>query len=76
MKAKIKKKDDCPDYSLFPGYPVQYYCAIINGFDSLFVMLLLFRASNAILCRSLFVPDEHWQCLEIAYKMVFEYPIN
>lgn len=40
----------------------------------LLVMLLLYRAANALLCRSLFVPDEQWQSLEVAYKMVFKYP--
>ena len=40
----------------------------------LFVLLLMFRAVNALLCRTLFVPDEHWQSLEIAYHTVFQYP--
>ena len=42
----------------------------------LFVLLLIFRAVNALLCRTLFVPDEHWQSLEIAYRTVFQYPSN
>lgn len=45
-----------------------------TGLGSLLLMLLLFRAANALLCRSLFVPDEHWQSLEVAYNMVFKYP--
>ncbi len=57
-----------------PGYTLQQWWSIASGYNSLFIMLLLFRVSNAILCRSLFVPDEQWQCLEIAYRMVFEYP--
>lgn len=46
------------------------------GLNSLLMMLILFRLANAILCRSLFVPDEHWQSLEVAYNIVFEYPFN
>jgi hypothetical protein len=45
---------------------------------SYYVLLLvvLFRLINSLLCRTLFVPDEHWQSLEVAYKTVFEYPFN
>ena len=40
----------------------------------LLILLIVFRACNAMLCRTLYVPDEHWQSLEVAYHMVFQYP--
>ena len=36
--------------------------------------LLIFRTVNALLCYTAFVPDEYWQSLEVAHKMVFGYP--
>lgn len=36
--------------------------------------LVIFRMVNALLCYSAFVPDEYWQALEVAHKMVFGYP--
>ena len=38
------------------------------------VFLLAFRSLNAVLSYSSFVPDEYWQALEVAHKMVFGYP--
>lgn len=32
---------------------------------------LAFRLLNAILVRTYFNPDEHWQALEVAHRMVF-----
>ncbi|KAJ1509435.1 hypothetical protein HMI55_007382 [Coelomomyces lativittatus] len=40
-----------------------------NGY--LFLGLVLFRIWNAWVVCTFFVPDEYWQCLEIAYKLVF-----
>ena len=37
--------------------------------------LVAFRVLNALLCYSAFVPDEYWQALEVAHKMVFGYPL-
>ena len=36
--------------------------------------LIVFRVMNALLCSTSFVPDEYWQSLEVAHKMVFGYP--
>ena len=36
--------------------------------------LMIFRVLNALLCSTSFVPDEYWQSLEVAHKMVFGYP--
>lgn len=33
--------------------------------------LIVFRTLNAILVQSSFVPDEYWQSLEVAHRMVF-----
>ena len=34
---------------------------------------LAFRAANALLVRTAFVPDEYWQSLEVAHDLVFGY---
>ena len=37
-------------------------------------VLVVFRTVNAFLSYTAFVPDEYWQSLEVAHKMVFGYP--
>ena len=39
--------------------------------DNIFVLLVAFRIINAVLCQTAFVPDEPWQSLEVAHRMVF-----
>ena len=34
-------------------------------------LALAFRAANALLVRTYFNPDEHWQCLEVAHRIAF-----
>ncbi|KAL5196392.1 hypothetical protein ABZP36_010022 [Zizania latifolia] len=36
-------------------------------------LALAFRAVNALLVRTYFNPDEHWQCLEVALRISFGY---
>ncbi|EMS61805.1 GPI mannosyltransferase 3 [Triticum urartu] len=36
-------------------------------------LALAFRAVNALLVRTYFNPDEHWQCLEVAHRVAFGY---
>uniref|UniRef100_A0A0E0JKE4 Mannosyltransferase n=1 Tax=Oryza punctata TaxID=4537 RepID=A0A0E0JKE4_ORYPU len=36
-------------------------------------LALAFRAANALLVRTYFNPDEHWQCLEVAHRIIFGY---
>ncbi|CAN6271138.1 unnamed protein product [Urochloa humidicola] len=36
-------------------------------------LALAFRAVNALLVRTYFNPDEHWQCLEVAHRIAFGY---
>ena len=38
--------------------------------------LMIFRVLNALLCSTSFVPDEYWQSLEVAHRMVFGYPLS
>ena len=45
----------------------------INGWR-MFVAVLIFRVASALACRTAFVPDEHWQSLEVAHRLVFGYP--
>lgn len=33
--------------------------------------LIVFRVVNALLVRSFFNPDEYWQCLEVAHRVIF-----
>ena len=39
----------------------------------LWACLLTFRLINALLCQTFFQPDEFYQSLEIAHKLVFGY---
>lgn len=36
--------------------------------------LIALRICNSLLIQTYFVPDEYWQSLEVAHKIVFEYP--
>ena len=38
------------------------------------LLLILFRWLNAALTQTYFAPDEYWQSLEVAHKVVFGYP--
>ncbi|KAH9515358.1 hypothetical protein Btru_014243 [Bulinus truncatus] len=40
---------------------------------SLFLALLAVRVANALLIQTQYVPDEYWQSLEVAHRMVFGY---
>ena len=42
-----------------------------RGSMGLLVLCLAFRALNAVLVRTAFAPDEYWQSLEVAHRMVF-----
>ena len=53
---------DCK--AVFPGF----------GWGKIVGALFVFRTVNALLCYTAFVPDEYWQALEVAHKMVFGYP--
>ena len=37
----------------------------------IFILCLLFRVINALLVRTTFAPDEYWQSVEVAHRMVF-----
>jgi phosphatidylinositol glycan class B len=39
----------------------------------LLAALVAFRVSSAVLSQTAFVPDEYWQSLEVAHRMVFGY---
>ena len=42
----------------------------------MFFALLAFRCVNALLLQTSFVPDEYWQSLEVAHKVVFGYVVS
>ncbi|NXV68438.1 PIGB mannosyltransferase, partial [Molothrus ater] len=41
---------------------------------SLLALTLALRTLNCFLVQTSFVPDEYWQSLEVAHRMVFKYP--
>ncbi|XP_033097006.1 GPI mannosyltransferase 3-like isoform X2 [Anneissia japonica] len=43
------------------------------GWKRILLMLVVFRCINALLVQTWFVPDEYWQAVEVAHKMVFKY---
>lgn len=48
-----------------------------NWSDSgLLILLVLFRWMNVGLVQTSFVPDEYWQSVEVAHKVVFGYPFR
>ena len=40
---------------------------------NIFSFILIFRIINSFCIKTMFVPDEYWQSLEVAHKMVFGY---
>ena len=46
-----------------------------GGGWKLFLCLLTYRLLSALVCKTAFVPDEHWQSLEVAHRLVFGYPL-
>ncbi|NXM33164.1 PIGB mannosyltransferase, partial [Oxyruncus cristatus] len=40
----------------------------------LLALAVALRALNCVLVQTSFVPDEYWQSLEVAHRMVFKYP--
>lgn len=48
---------------------------IMTSDKTLFLGLIVIRLVNAMLIQTYFVPDEFWQSLEVAHKMVFKYPL-
>lgn len=47
---------------------------VMRGWSLMLGSLMVFRVLNALLCSTSFVPDEYWQSLEVAHKVVFGYP--
>ncbi|KAL9339450.1 hypothetical protein Peur_068465 [Populus x canadensis] len=61
-----------PDISKQKGYKSQKS----NFFSSernIFTLCLAFRIVNSLLIQTYFNPDEHWQALEVAHRIVFGY---
>lgn len=47
---------------------------IIASERTIWGVLAVIRLINAMLIQTYFVPDEFWQSVEVAHKMVFKYP--
>ncbi|XP_020593825.1 GPI mannosyltransferase 3 [Phalaenopsis equestris] len=60
-KHHRNEKEETPYYNLF------------SSEKRIFAFCLAFRALNSFLVQTYFNPDEHWQALEVAHRMVFGY---
>ena len=65
--------DEVPDTDLSEGPPILK--KILSSEKTLFLGLVAFRAINALIIQTSFVPDEYWQTLEVAHHMAFGYPL-
>ncbi|KAH7569299.1 hypothetical protein JRO89_XS06G0140200 [Xanthoceras sorbifolium] len=46
---------------------------LFSSDKTIFAACLAFRVANALLIQTYFNPDEHWQALEVAHRIVFGY---
>ncbi|KAJ9153496.1 hypothetical protein P3X46_026926 [Hevea brasiliensis] len=46
---------------------------IFSSSKNIFALCLAFRIANSLLIQTYFNPDEHWQALEVAHRIVFGY---
>ena len=65
--------DEVSDTDLSEGPPILK--KILSSEKTLFLGLVAFRATNALIIQTSFVPDEYWQTLEVAHHMAFGYPL-
>lgn len=61
-----------PDISKKKGYKSQK-SNFFSSEKNIFTLCLAFRIANSLLIRTYFNPDEHWQALEVAHRIVFGY---
>lgn len=61
-----------PDISKQKGYKSQK-SNFFSSEKNIFTLCLAFRIANSLLIRTYFNPDEHWQALEVAHRIVFGY---
>ena len=45
--------------------------AVLGSDRRVLALALAFCAANALVVRTYFNPDEHWQCLEVAHRVAF-----
>lgn len=62
-----------PREGLLPAYFASAGAA--GGTAALTALAVAARALNCALVRTSFVPDEYWQSLEVAHRVVFGYPL-
>lgn len=61
-----------PDISKQKGYKSQK-SNFFSSEKNIFTLCLAFRIANSLLTQTYFNPDEHWQALEVAHRIVFGY---
>ena len=59
-----------------PQSPVLFCFSDLLG-ENIYLVLftITLRICNCFLVQTSFVPDEYWQSLEVAHRMVFKYPL-
>lgn len=70
---KSVQKSEGSNTKLDPGDPDFSPLSRVSRWQVL-VALVAFRVSSAVFSQTAFVPDEYWQSLEVAHRMVFGYP--
>lgn len=62
-------------YAAAGGAAAQPGAGAAGGTAALTALAVAARALNCALVRTSFVPDEYWQSLEVAHRVVFGYPL-
>lgn len=77
--TSVAPSDDAAPEPAQPAAPPPNIPAPRNAADteplhsSIFLFLLAFRVANALLIRTFFQPDEHYQATEVAHHAIFGY---
>ena len=65
--------DDGFEYVCEPIIAPPVIQQIFTSEKTLFLGLVAFRFVNALMIQTSYVPDEYWQSIEVAHRMVFGY---
>jgi len=63
------EEDDVGGEMSVPGPKI--WRVLMSSERALFISLLVFRALNALVIQTSYVPDEYWQSIEVAHNMAF-----
>ncbi|XP_011018110.1 PREDICTED: GPI mannosyltransferase 3 isoform X1 [Populus euphratica] len=65
----INKNPDVSKHKVYTSQKSNFFSSEKN----IFTLCLAFRIANSLLIQTYFNPDEHWQALEVAHRIVFGY---